>query len=111
MGDFGELAELDVALYRAILVKPNSALLDLVEALGSSPDELAKGAARLTTMGLLRAGEGDTLIAVSPMLAEATVLGAEDLELGARRAAVEQRRGPVPPPRPPPEAAPTPGRP
>jgi DNA-binding CsgD family transcriptional regulator len=29
---------------------------------------------------------------VSPMLAEATVLGAEDLELGARRAAVEQRR-------------------
>jgi DNA-binding CsgD family transcriptional regulator len=32
------------------------------------------------------------MTAVSPMLAEATVLGAEDLELGARRAAIEQRR-------------------
>jgi DNA-binding CsgD family transcriptional regulator len=43
-------------------------------------------------MGLLRHSSDDTFTAVSPMLAEATVLGSEDLELGARRAALEQRR-------------------
>ena len=35
------------------------------------------------------------MTAVSPMLAEATVLGAEDLELGARRASVEARRNAI----------------
>ena len=55
-------------------------------------DEVHKASARLIEMGLLRLDEGERLTAVSPMLAEATVLGAEDLELGARRAAVEQRR-------------------
>src|SRR4051812_43820131 len=125
MSDFGELAELDVALYRAILVKPNHAVADFVEAVsglpvddpsgdpasapsraGSEPgaeeraplsanpsvDDLEKCVARLAAMGLVRIGDNDALIAVNPMLAEATVLGAEDLELGARRAAVEQRR-------------------
>ncbi|HVU92153.1 MAG TPA: hypothetical protein VHC23_07960, partial [Jatrophihabitans sp.] len=92
MSDFGELAELDVALYRAILGKPNSVLPGLAEALDSTVDDLDKSAARLSAMGLLRTVEDDTLVAVSPMLAEATVLGAEDLELGARRAALEQRR-------------------
>jgi len=53
---------------------------------------LDKCVARLGEMGLLRQTDGDRFIAVSPMLAEATVLGAEDLELGARRAALEQRR-------------------
>ena len=43
-------------------------------------------------MGLLAHSDDDRFIAVSPMLAEATVLGAEDLELGAPRASVEQRR-------------------
>src|SRR3954471_8489342 len=132
MSDFGELAELDVALYRAILVKPNHGVSAFVEALSGPPaedsgadpaaearasrsappassmggpgtgdgerpvapsvDDLEKCVARLAAMGLVRIGDNDTLIAVSPMLAEATVLGAEDLELGARRAAVEQRR-------------------
>ena len=92
MSDFGELAELDVALYRAVLVKPNSTLPDLVETMDTTLDELDECAARLSAMGLLRAAANDTLTAVSPMLAEATVLGAEDLELGARRAAIEQRR-------------------
>src|SRR4051812_50157484 len=55
-------------------------------------DDLDKSIARLSDMGLLRQAGDETFTAVSPMLAEATVLGAEDLELGARRAAVEQRR-------------------
>src|SRR4051812_22444445 len=55
-------------------------------------DDLDKSIARLSDMGLLRQAGDETFTAVSPMLAEATVLGAEDLELGARRAALEQRR-------------------
>ncbi|MDT4924951.1 MAG: hypothetical protein QOG01_2664 [Pseudonocardiales bacterium] len=92
MGDFGELAELDIALYRAVLKTPGTDLADFAEDLTTTTDELDKSVARLTELGLLRHGDTETLTAVSPMLAEATVLGAEDLELGARRAAVEQRR-------------------
>jgi DNA-binding CsgD family transcriptional regulator len=92
VGDFGELADLDVALYRAALSRPDQLIPDLAEELATTSDEIDKSVARLAEMGLLRLSEGDRLNAVSPMLAEATVLGAEDLELGARRAAVEQRR-------------------
>jgi DNA-binding CsgD family transcriptional regulator len=46
-------------------------------------------------MGLLRTHDGEIMSAVSPMLAEATVLGAEDLELGARRAVLEARRNTI----------------
>jgi DNA-binding CsgD family transcriptional regulator len=92
MNDFGDLAELDVALYRAVLTTPGSTLVEVAAAMATTSDELDKSVARLAEMGLLRPGDHDTFTAVSPMLAEATVLGAEDLELGARRAAVEQRR-------------------
>ena len=79
MSDFGELAELDVALYRALLARPNSTILDFTDMLDSTSDDLGKCAARLTAMGLLRQRDDETMIAVSPRLAEATVLGAEDL--------------------------------
>jgi DNA-binding CsgD family transcriptional regulator len=92
MGEFGELVEIDVAMYRAVLGAPNYTLTQIAEAMSLSPDDLDKSVARLADMGLLRLTDGEGLIAVSPMLAEATVLGAEDLELGARRAALEQRR-------------------
>jgi DNA-binding CsgD family transcriptional regulator len=92
MGDFGELAEIDVALYRAVLRAPGTSLADFADDMETTSDELDKSVARLAEMGLLRQGDTELLTAVSPMLAEATVLGAEDLELGARRAAVEQRR-------------------
>jgi DNA-binding CsgD family transcriptional regulator len=91
MGDFGELAELEVALYRAVLRNLGRPLSHIAAGMERTPEELDKAVARLTEMGLLRV-EGDALQAVSPMLAEATVLGAEDLELGARRASLEQRR-------------------
>jgi DNA-binding CsgD family transcriptional regulator len=92
MGEFGELAELDVAMYRAVLVSPGRTLAEIAQLMGTTSDELDKSVARLTEMGLLRQSDSETFVAVSPMLAEATVLGAEDLELGARRAALEQRR-------------------
>lgn len=92
MSDSGELAAHDVALYRAALTAPGQSVPEFAVALGTTVDEIDKSVSRLSAMGLLRHGDGDRLAAVSPMLAEATVLGAEDLELGARRAAVEQRR-------------------
>jgi len=92
MGEFGELVEIDIAMYRAVLGAPNCTLAQVAEEMSLSPDDLDKSVARLSDMGLLRQTDSDVLQAVSPMLAEATVLGAEDLELGARRAALEQRR-------------------
>jgi DNA-binding CsgD family transcriptional regulator len=92
MNEFGETAELDASVYRAVLAAPGSTHAEIASAMEASTDELDKSIARLSDMGLLRHLSNDRLTAVSPMLAEATVLGAEDLELGARRAAVEQRR-------------------
>ncbi|SHG15468.1 regulatory protein, luxR family [Jatrophihabitans endophyticus] len=92
MGEFGELTESDVALYRAVLEEPGRGVPDIAASLAVTSDDIDKSVARLVELGLLRHGDGDRLTGVSPMLAEATVLGAEDLELGARRAAVEQRR-------------------
>ena len=92
MADFGELRELDVRVYRAVLAAPNRSAPDFATQFETTCDEVDKAVARLAEMGLLRADDADRLTGVSPMLAEATVLGAEDLELGARRAAVEQRR-------------------
>ncbi len=92
MGDFGELVEPDIALYRHVLSSPGRSAPALADELGLTTDDVDKSVARLTELGLLRHGDDETLSGVSPMLAEATVLGAEDLELGARRAALEQRR-------------------
>ncbi|WP_375477675.1 LuxR C-terminal-related transcriptional regulator [uncultured Jatrophihabitans sp.] len=92
MGQVGQLSEAEVALYRLVLGTEHAGARQLAEQLGRTVDEIDKSAARLAEFGLLRVGDDDVLTAVSPMLAEATVLGAEDLELAARRAAVEQRR-------------------
>jgi DNA-binding CsgD family transcriptional regulator len=91
MDDTRELSERDIALYRALLTRAGWTLADVADILGLHPDELDKPLAVLTEMGLVRS-DNDALTAMSPMLAEATVLGAEDLELGARRAALEGRR-------------------
>jgi DNA-binding NarL/FixJ family response regulator len=92
MPDFGELADQDVTLYRHVLLAPDSSVSHVAEALGTTSDEIDKAVSRLSSLGLLRVDDNDRLTAVSPLLAEATVLGAEDLEISARRAALEQRR-------------------
>jgi DNA-binding CsgD family transcriptional regulator len=92
VGEFGEMVELDVSLYRAILSLPGQGLPTIAESMGVDADDIDKSVARLSDMGLLRQTADGSYAAISPMLAEATVLGAEDLELGARRAALEQRR-------------------
>jgi len=95
MGDLDELGPIEVALYRSALARPGSQLISLATELEQNTDDLDKSLARLVEMGLVRVDENDALTAVSPMLAEATVLGAEDLELGARRVSVEARRNAI----------------
>jgi DNA-binding CsgD family transcriptional regulator len=95
MSDSGQLTDLEVELYRALLTRPGSTLSQIAANLGRTADDLDKPAASLGDMGLVRPNGGAALIAVSPMLAEATVLGAEDLELGARRASIEARRNAI----------------
>ena len=91
MGDLDELGAVEVALYRAVLANPGLSPLRLAELLEmdhSDTDGLDKPIRRLTEMGLLRGDDNERLTAVSPMLAEAT-------ELGARRASVESRRNAI----------------
>src|SRR5258708_6410330 len=92
MSDLGELGRLEIALYRRALTNPSNSLADLARDLECTTEELDKPAKRLAEMGLFRIEQLDRVVALSPMLAEATVLGAEDLELNARRASVEIRR-------------------
>jgi DNA-binding CsgD family transcriptional regulator len=107
--DSGDLSDLEVAVYRAALADPDLTTAQLVgrlsqhgptvaddavagDGLAVSAEAADKAIARLADFGLVRYGENDRLCAMSPMLAEATTLGAEDLELGARRAAIERKR-------------------
>jgi DNA-binding CsgD family transcriptional regulator len=95
MSDLEDLGELEIQLYRSLLTTPGRLLSEVAASLGCTSADLDKPTARLAEMGLLRTADGERLSAVSPMLAEATVLGAEDLELGARRAVLEARRNTI----------------
>jgi DNA-binding CsgD family transcriptional regulator len=95
MSDLDELGPVEVAIYRATLTRPGASVADLADHLEHEQDDLDKPIRRLTEMGLIRIDDTERITAVSPMLAEATVLGAEDLELGARRASVEARRNAI----------------
>jgi DNA-binding CsgD family transcriptional regulator len=91
----GELGNLDVALYRALLSHPGSLLGDMAAVIGVMIDELDKPAATLTEIGLISTDDGLHFNAVNPSLAEMSALGAEELELSARRVAVETRRAAI----------------
>ncbi|MEO8889246.1 MAG: helix-turn-helix transcriptional regulator [Jatrophihabitantaceae bacterium] len=95
MSDMDDLGGLEIQLYRALLAAPARAMSQVAVSLGCTVADLDKPMAKLTEMGLVRTSDGERLSAVSPMLAEATVLGAEDLELGARRALLEERRNTI----------------
>jgi DNA-binding CsgD family transcriptional regulator len=95
MGDTGHLTDLEIQLYRALLAEPGRGLSEVAAILGRPVSDLDKPVDALVSFGLVRAEGDDTFLALSPMLAEATVLGAEDLELGARRASVEARRNAI----------------
>jgi DNA-binding CsgD family transcriptional regulator len=95
MSDLEDLGELDIRLYRSLLTAPGRLMSEVAASLNCAVGELDKPMARLAEMGLLRTTDGERMSAVSPMLAEAIVLGAEDLELGARRAVLEGRRNTI----------------
>jgi DNA-binding CsgD family transcriptional regulator len=90
-----ELDPGEISLYRCVLTHQGATLAEVAGHLDCTPEDLDKPTAHLAEMGLLRLDGTDHVTAVSPMLAEATVLGAEDLELGARRASVESRRNAI----------------
>ena len=95
MGEPGELGAIEVALYRAALTHPGRTLYELADLISQPVEDVDKPARQLGEMGLVRVEDGERITAVSPMLAEATVLGSEDLELGARRASLEARRNAI----------------
>lgn len=95
MGETEEFGDLEVALYRSLLTAPGQTASQLAALLGRPADEVDKLLDHLRAMGLIRSHARGGLEAISPMLAEATVLGAEDLELAARRAALEARRNAI----------------
>jgi DNA-binding CsgD family transcriptional regulator len=94
MSDAPELDPLAIALYRRVLIESDATAEQLAASLEYPVDKLDKHLARLIDMGVLRCDD-DRYVAISPMLAEATVLGAEDLELAARRADLELRRNAI----------------
>jgi DNA-binding CsgD family transcriptional regulator len=95
MTEEGELGNLDVALYRALLSQPGALLGDVAPLIGVGTDELDKPAASLVEIGLVSTEDGLHSTAVNPSLAEMSSLGAEELELSARRVAVETRRSAI----------------
>jgi DNA-binding CsgD family transcriptional regulator/DNA-binding IclR family transcriptional regulator len=92
MTEGGELSDLDVALYRELLINPGSTLSEIANRIDTPADELDKPVATLQDIGLVTSSDGRTLSAVNPSLAEMSSLGAEELELSARRVAIEARR-------------------
>ncbi len=95
MTEGGELTDLDVALYRALVEHPGSIVSELATRIGVSTGELDKSAAVLREIGLIASHDGEHLSAVNPSLAEMSSLGAEELELSARRVAIEARRAAI----------------
>jgi len=95
MTEGGELTDLDIALYRELLAHPESSLSQAAAALTTTPDDLDKPAATLQEIGLIATTDGEHYTAVNPSLAEMSSLGSEELELNARRVAVEARRAAI----------------
>jgi len=95
MTEGGELTDLAVALYRAMVEHPESLISDLASRIGVASDELDKPVAVLREIGLIATTDEDHFNAVNPSLAEMSSLGAEELELSARRVAIEARRATI----------------
>src|SRR6266545_2242361 len=95
MTEGGELTDLDVALYRTLVEHPGSSISELASLVEVSVDDLDKPVAVLREIGLISASDTERLTAVNPSLAEMSSLGAEELELSARRVAMEARRAAI----------------
>lgn len=85
-----------VALYRIVLARSGITDVELAEQVAAqralSPDAIGKSVASLEELGLVQRDPDGALQPVNPMLAEAVVLGNEELELTWRHIAVESKR-------------------
>jgi DNA-binding CsgD family transcriptional regulator/DNA-binding transcriptional ArsR family regulator len=81
MTEGGELTDLAVVLYRAMVEHPESLISELASRIGVASDELDKPVAVLREIGLIATTDEDHFSAVNPSLAEMSSLGAEELEL------------------------------
>lgn len=92
--EFDDLTTVDAVVYRAALRSTGATAEGIAGLTEQAIGEVDKSLAHLVDFGLLHT-DGATFTAVSPMLAEVTALGAEDLDLNARRAVVEHRRNAI----------------
>jgi DNA-binding CsgD family transcriptional regulator len=95
MTEAGALAELDLAVYEALIAPPGQSLETLTRALSRSAAELEVSLARLVDLSLVRRTQDGLNLAVNPSLAESQALGVEELELSTRRTAMECRRSAI----------------
>jgi DNA-binding CsgD family transcriptional regulator len=93
--DRSELTALDIAVYRFFVAESGRSVERAAEHVVALAGEVDKSARRLVDLGLLEPLSENCYVAVNPMLAEVTELGAEELELSARRAQIEVRRNAI----------------
>jgi DNA-binding CsgD family transcriptional regulator len=92
MIETGLLSELDVKVYLLTLPPPGLAMPAIARLAGRNHADVIASLGRLQAVCLVRADEAQRYLAVSPALAEAQALGADEVELSARRAELEARR-------------------
>jgi DNA-binding CsgD family transcriptional regulator len=92
MTETGLLSDLDVRIYLMVQPAPGLTLPAIARLTGRSQSDVAVSLGRLQAVCLTRCDESQRYLAVSPALAEAQALGAEELELSSRRAELEARR-------------------
>jgi hypothetical protein len=92
MTETGLLSDLDVRVYLLVLPAPGLTLASIARLVGRTQADVNASLGRLQTVCLVRRDEGQRYLAVSPALAEAQSLGAEELELATRRIELEARR-------------------
>jgi len=90
--DTGLLSELDVKVYLLVQPAPGLPVPAIARLVGRSQADVIDSLGRLMAICLVRCDEGQRYLAVSPALAEAQALGAEELELTTRRGELEVRR-------------------
>jgi DNA-binding CsgD family transcriptional regulator len=92
MTDTGLLSDLDLRVYLMVQPAPGLTVPAIARMSGRSQGDVTSSLERLQSVCLVRSDDAQRYLAVSPALAEAQALGAEELELSSRRAELEARR-------------------
>jgi hypothetical protein len=92
MSETGLLNDLDVRIYLLAQPAPGMTLATIARLAGRLQSDVAESLEKLQAVCLVRRDEAQRYLAVSPALAEAQALGAEEVELSTRRSELEARR-------------------